>query len=59
MKHTLNYITTYPNTQFICKISNIVLKSPPDASYLYAPKAKSCGAAYIFLGSKSLCNSTI
>ena len=59
VNHILNYVATNPNAQILYKSSNMILRAHSDASYLCSPKAKSRGAACIFLGDESLRNGAI
>ena len=56
VNHMLNYVATNPNPMILFKRSNMILKAHSDASYLCAPKARSRGASYIFLGDEKLLN---
>ena len=59
INHILNYVATYPNAKLLCKSSDMILRAHSDGSYLCAPKARSRGAGYVFLGPEQLQNAAI
>jgi len=48
----LNYCATHPHAVIWYQASNMVLWTQSDASYLTAPKGRSCAAGYCFLSSQ-------
>ena len=59
INHILNYVATYPNAKLLYKSSDMILRAHSDGSYLCAPKARSRGAGYVFLGPESRCNAAV
>ena len=57
--HILNYVATYPNAKLLFKSSDMILRAHSDGSYLCAPKARSRGAGYVFLGDEKHMNAAI
>ena len=47
----LDYMWTHPDAKIRNRASNMILSVHSDASYLSAPKARSCTGGYFFLGS--------
>ena len=47
----LDYMWTHPDAKIRYRASNMILNIHSDASYLSAPKARSCAGGYFFLGS--------
>ena len=48
----LNYCATHPEATVQYKASNMILWCDSNASYLMAPKARSCGAGYLYLSNR-------
>ena len=49
IKHILYYYASLLSTKIRFKMSGIVVRIHTDASYFYAPKARSRSVAYIYL----------
>ncbi len=47
----LDYIWTHPDARIRYRASDMILNVHSNASYLSAPKARSCAVGYFFLGS--------
>ena len=59
VKHFLDYMWTHPDAEIRFWASDMVLNIHSDALYLSAPKARSRGGGYLFLGSVSQGNESI